>query len=74
MDDDMMDSVQKAQILLLFYCVHYPYILSGFPGTKIAVKGKCVSNTLDNSLSDFISIIYKKLGALLQTAFSNAMF
>ena len=73
----MMDSFHKAQFLLLFYWVHYPYIISGFPviasGTQTLVNGKCVSNTFDNSLSDFIFLINNKFCALLQTAFLNAL-
>jgi hypothetical protein len=71
-----MDSVHKAQFLLLFYWVHYAYVLREFPviasDTQIAVKGKCASNTSENSSSDFIFLIYNTFCELLQTAFVNA--
>jgi hypothetical protein len=69
----MIDNVEKAQFLLLFYWVHYAYMLRGFPvfasDNQIVVKGKCVSNTSENSLSDVIFLIYNELCALLHTAF-----
>jgi hypothetical protein len=72
-----MESDQKAKFLLLFYWVHYAYILRGFPfiatDTQTEVKGICASNTSDNSLSDVIFLIYKKFCALLHTAFVNAL-
>jgi hypothetical protein len=70
-----MDSVQKAQFLLLFYWDHYAYILRGFPviasDTQIVWK-ESASNTSENSLSDVIVLIYNKFCALLHIAFLNA--
>jgi hypothetical protein len=68
-----MDTVQKVQFLLLYYWVHYAYILRGFPviasDSRIVVKEKCESNTSKNSLSDVIFLIYNKFCTLLHTAF-----
>jgi hypothetical protein len=63
---------KKLQFTLLFHLVHYAYILKVSPliasGTQIVMKGKCASNTSDNSLSGVIFLIYNKFCTLLHIA------